>query len=103
MGQEMVERRKDRYLFVEGWLWFGIVVMYAVYATVSALNSWDDFHANTTYTVVSYLFRGLFSIALLIKVIKMREFKKTIRFYVYLGLLVVTLVVFFFPFQMFYE
>jgi hypothetical protein len=99
----MVERRKDRYLFVEGWLWFGIVVVYAVYAIVSALNSWDDFHANTTYTVVSYLFRGLFSIALLIKVIKMREFKKTIRFYVYLALLVVTLVVFFFPFQMFYE
>ncbi|MFK3936198.1 hypothetical protein ACI2JA_01630 [Alkalihalobacillus sp. NPDC078783] len=103
MEQEVIEKRKDRYLFVEGWLWFGIVVVYVVYAIMSAINRWDDFHIDTTYAVVSYLFRGLFSIALLIKVVKMRAFQKTIRFYVYLGLLVVTLVVFFFPFQVFYN
>ncbi|MEK4566430.1 hypothetical protein MKX54_17305 [Alkalihalobacillus sp. FSL R5-0424] len=98
MEQETIERRKDRYLFVEGWLWFGIIVVYAVFAVVSAINSWDDFDTDTTYMVVSLLFRVLVSVALLIKVVKMREFKKTVRFYVYLGLLVCAVGVFFFPF-----
>ena len=103
MEKDYIDSRKTSYLFVEFWLWFGIVAVSSLYGVVSYLDRMDDTNVGITFAVVSYLFRGLVSIALLIKVIKMREFKKTVRFSIYLGLLVVVLYVFFFPFQMLYD
>lgn len=98
MGKENIESRKSSYLFVEFWLWFGIVVVLAIYSMVVYLDRIDDTNVGTIFVVVSYLLRGLISVALVIKVVKMREFKRTIRFSMYLVLLFVALVIFFFPF-----
>ena len=89
------ESKENRFFILEGWLWGVIFVLVIVYGLLSTFNvePWS--------TIIPYLFGALIAGALIIKVVKMRELNRPKRATFYGILTVLTLFLFFFPWQIF--
>ncbi|MDQ0207283.1 hypothetical protein [Alkalicoccobacillus murimartini] len=85
---------KDRYLILESWVWGLIFVVVPLYGIFNVFN------AEPWVTITTVTFATLVTGALLIKVVKMRALRNSRRAVLYGSLFVLSMILFFFPWNL---